>query len=128
MTLYHFCADRHVKNIIRQGLIHGGVCEPTKTGYIIHRGWMWLTTDPDPKRQSWATRKSIPYSRTAWRLTIEIPDEEIRNIYDHKTLPQLWPATVCLFRGWAGSENWRVYRGMIPKQWIKAAERMEGQA
>ena len=126
MTLYHFCADKHVKQILRQGLTIGGVAEPTNTGYLIHNGWMWLTLDPDPARQSWATRNVVKYSRTAWRLTVEIPDDELVKLYDRNTLPMLYPNTAMLFKGWPGSENWRIFHGVIPKEWIKKAEKMEG--
>ena len=125
MTLYHFCADKHVKQILRQGITIGAVSEPTATGFIIHSGYMWLTTDPDPARQSWATRVKVRYSRTAWRLTVEIPDYEWPKLYSRKTLRMRYPATDMLFAGWPGSENWRVFHGIIPKEWIVKAERME---
>ena len=125
MTLYHFCADRHVKSILRQGLKIGAVAEPTSKGFIIHNGYIWLTTDGDPARQSWATKNAIKYSRTAWRLTIEIPESETGRLYNGSTLPLLYPGARLLFEGWIGSYNWRVFHGMIPKEWIVKAERME---
>ena len=124
MRLYHFCADRHIKSIMLHGITRGGVTEPTATGYIFHDGYKWLTNDCDPRSQSWATRQRIPYSRTAWRLTIEIPDEFCDRVHDRASLVKLWPSTAALFDGWPGSENWRVYRGMIPKSWIVKAEKM----
>ena len=123
MILYHFCADRHIKNILRKGLIEGGLTEITPRGFILHTGWEWLTTDPDPKHQSWATRNIVQYDRTAWRLTIEIPDSELYRIYDRQRLQTIYPFANPLFEGWLGSENWRVYRGWIPKEYIKAYER-----
>ena len=122
MKLYHFCSSKHIKQIMRQGLTKGAVVEPTATGFYIHNGWIWLTTDPDPARQSWATRNLIGYSRTEWRLTVEIPDNSL--IYNKITLPIMWPSTRALFDGWPGSENWYVYHGIIPKEWIVKAERM----
>lgn len=126
MTFYHFCADKHVKSILRQGITMGAVAEPTTTGFIIHNGYMWLTTDPDPTRQSWATRNRVKYSRTAWRLTVEIPESELQKVFDRCEICQRWPGTLQLFEGWAGSDNWRVFYGIIPKAWITKAERMEG--
>lgn len=126
MTLYHFCADKHVKKIMREGLTIGGLAEPTVTGYILHNNYIWLTKDPDPKNQSWATRHIVKYSRTAWRLTIEIPTAFARiwllNRFD---ITMMYPACAGLLDGWPGSENWRVYNGVIPKEWIVKAERME---
>lgn len=125
MQFYHFCAERHVKKILRQGLIIGGVAIFGKTGYTLHNGYTWLTLDGDPKRQSWATRFTIPYSRTAYRLTVDIPDEYAENIMDKDALEQHLPGSEILFTGWKGSENWRVYHGTIPPDWIVKAERME---
>lgn len=125
MTLYHFCADKHVKQIMRKGLTIGVVTEPTPAGYIMHNGWIWLTTDPNPTRQSWATRHQIKYSRTAWRLTIEIPAEFIERLFDRPMLTAIYPTTYRLFDGWPGSENWRIFHGMIPREWIVKADKME---
>lgn len=50
MTLYHFCADRHIKGILHNGLMEGGLTEITPHGFILHTGWIWLTTDPDAKK------------------------------------------------------------------------------
>lgn len=32
MILYHFCADRHIKSILRSGLTKGGLTEITPHG------------------------------------------------------------------------------------------------
>lgn len=72
MILYHFCAAKHIKSILRQGLTKGALAEPTPTGFRIYYGYTWLTVDPDPNKQSWATRNAIKYDRTAWRLTIDM--------------------------------------------------------
>lgn len=124
MTLYHFCADKHVRNIMRKGLTIGAVPEPTATSYIVHNGWIWLTTDSDPAHQSWAKRFLLKYSRTAWRLTIEIPDDHLHRIHDREKLCKIYPRADMLFAGWPGSECWRVFRGDIHKSWIVKAERM----
>lgn len=126
MTLYHFCANKNIKSILRNGLSVGGLTEITPWGYIVHSGWIWLTTDPDPARQSWATRNVVRYSRTAWRLTIEIPDDELDQLYDRDRIRALYPSAALLFSGWSGSENWRVYHGIIPHGYIKASDNMEG--
>lgn len=128
MTLYHFCAEKYVGQIIRQGLTIGMVTEPTPTGYRMHNGYIWLTTDPDPTQQSWATRIKVKYSRTAYRLTVEIPDEECVRVHDRAQLRKIFPSCDVLFKHWPRSENWRVFRGMIPKEWIVKVEKMEGNA
>lgn len=118
MLLYHFCADGHIKKIRREGLTIGGVAEPTKTGYYLHGGWIWLTEEQDARMQSWATGLIVPYSRVAWRITIEIPENETERIYDRKRLCALYPNCNSLFEGWRGSERWRAFRGHIPKEWF----------
>lgn len=124
MNLYHFCADRHIKSILRTGIATGGLTEITPCGYVVHSGWVWLTIDPDPRRQSWATRNVIRYSRTAWRLTIEIPNDELCQLYNRKRIREIYPSADLLFSGWSGSDNWRIFRGSIPREYIKACDRM----
>lgn len=52
MTFYHFCADRHIKGILRNGLTEGGLTEIAPRGFVLHTGWIWLTTDPDAKNRA----------------------------------------------------------------------------
>ena len=122
MIIYHFCAKKHVKNILRHGLTIGGVMVPTKTGFDLHSGYNWLTIDKDPKAQSWNTGHIIKYNRCAYRLTIDIPmDEAVKRLYNRDQLEELFPGSGVLFDKWEGSHNWRVFKGIIPPEWIKAA-------
>lgn len=122
MTLYHFCAENAIKSIMRHGINRGYITEICEQGtYIIHGGWRWLTKDPDPGRQSWATMNAIPYTRTAWRLEIHIPHAEANRVYDKAGIIKIYPGCRKLFEGFYGSENWRVFRGSIPKEWIANA-------
>lgn len=119
MILYHFCAAKHVRSILREGLTKGGLSEFSyRTGYCLHLGWTWLTTDPDPRNQSWATKNVIKYDRTAYRLTIDIPEMECSRLYDRVGVTLLHPGCDMLFQGFPGSENWRVFHGRIPRAWI----------
>ena len=68
----------------------------------------------------------ISENRTAWRLTVNIPDSELHRLYDATALIAQYEHAAPLFDGWPGSANWRVYRGQIPRTWIVHAERMEG--
>lgn len=65
MILYHFCAAKHIKSILRQGLTKGTLAEPKPTGFRIYYGYTWLTVDPDPNKQSWATRNAINHDPAA---------------------------------------------------------------
>jgi len=125
LTLYHFCADKHVKNILKQGLCRGGVIELGPRGMVsLHTGWIWLTTNGDAKAQDWEGRVLIPYSRTAWRLTVEIPEKETDRLYDRERLLKIYPGAATLFET-PGSESYRVYRGSIPKAYIKEARKTQ---
>ena len=53
MILYHFCANRHIKNILHKGICIGGVTEILPTGYVVHPGWIWLTLNGNSKEQTW---------------------------------------------------------------------------
>ena len=123
MTLYHFCAERYRKSILTRGICVGGICVPTKTGFELYNGFQWLTADPDPERQSWATRRLVKYSRTAFRLTVEIPESAADRVMDRTAVEARFPGAGLLFMNWPGSENWRVFRGHIPPEWIVCAVR-----
>ena len=112
MKIYHFCADRLLWRILKDGLTMGGVAVPEKKGFVMYTGWVWLTCDPDP---------------TAWRLTIEIPDLWLKNIFDRQQLSEAVPGAKIVFDGYPYSEQWRAFNGRIPREWIKAAEKMEVQ-
>ena len=126
MTIYHFCSAKAVKAIRRQGIRIGAVYVPkpgdAKSVELYH-GYQWLTLDPERKNQSWATRKIVKENRTAYRLTINLPDDCV--LFDRDGLEKEIPGTGILFDGWPGSENWRVYHGWILPEWITACEKME---
>lgn len=125
MRLYHFCSDKAVKKILRNGISKGGIIEPFDTYYQFHFGYVWLTTDPDPKNQSWATNYLLDENRTEWRLTVEIPKQEENRVMDRIAVVDRFPRASLLYNGWNGSENWRVYHGLIDKRWIVKAEKMD---
>ena len=127
ITLYHFCCDRDMPGIRSQGITKGEIVGEKqnkfgKWGRVEFLGWQWLTYDKNRDRQSWATRNLIKYSRTEYRFTVEIPEKEVSQLYDRDRLAEEIPGTERLFDGWAWSENWVVYRGKIPKYWLKKLE------
>ena len=73
ITLYHFCAAHTLQSILDSGLTLG--CTPIwEDGKLrVEEKTQWLTLDGASSRQSWDTRIVLPYSRTAYRLTIVIP-------------------------------------------------------
>lgn len=118
MTLYHFTTKKYARSIRRVGLTLGVLTLPTVTGYDVQTGWIWLTVDGEAARQSWNTRNILKYSRDEVRLTVEIPAEQEHRLLDREALCGIYPEARWLFEGWAGSENWRVFHGVIPKEWI----------
>lgn len=131
MIIYHFCCERDMRGIRNKGITKGGVvCERSyrqngKIRYqpVIVNGFQWVTLDEDRNRQSWATQILLRYDRTEYRWTVEIPEKEEGQLYDRDRLAALYPGSEQAFDGWAGSENWRVFRGNIPKFWLKKLER-----
>ncbi len=126
ITLYHFCAAQDISSILGTGLTKG--CTPIWENGKLHaeRKTQWLTTDKEPGRQSWNTRHVLPYSRTAYRLTINIPSSYNKKLVSAKSFIEQYPAeNASLITGWPGSENWFVFRGIIPPSWIVGHKKME---
>lgn len=126
MNLYHFCCERDMKGIrsdgITKGVIAGEIRINGKWQPYFRPQWQWLTLDGSREEQSWATKHTIRYDRTEYRWTVEIPEAEESQLYDMERLEAAIPGTDALFLGWPGSENWRVYRGNIPRKWLKKLE------
>ncbi len=126
ITLYHFCAAHDLRSILDSGLTEG--CTPIwENGKCrVERNTQWLTADKEPSRQSWNTRHVLPYSRTAYRLTVTIPYSHRKKIIPAKDFMAQYPEeNASLVTGWPGSENWFVFRGIIPPAWIVGHKRME---
>jgi hypothetical protein len=127
MKLYHFCPAHMLDSIKRKGLTLGKypLMGDGHTTFI--DGIQWLTTESDPRKQSWATRSLIRYSRTAYRLTVDIPMSRARKLIRATDfIKNLAPEQREPVEAWPGSDDWYIYRGEIRSQWIKKIERMEG--
>ncbi len=124
MTLYHFTNGRYIQKIMHEGLTKGTVCLPGKGGFVMRKGYVWLTTDPLKEHQSWATRHLVKYDRTEYRLEIEIPDSEAGELMNAEKLDWVFPGARLLFIGWPWSEKWYVWRGFIPPGWIRDCKAM----
>ena len=130
MELYHFCREKDFRGIRAQGITKGVIPtvqrmeKHTKRKYspVLIKGWQWLTMNGERDQQSWATKELFKDDRTEYRITLEIPERELESLYDRARLLTVFPEVGPLFDGWAGSESWRVFRGAIPKYWIKAID------
>jgi hypothetical protein len=131
LRLYHFTAEHLIKPILASGLLDGKIPIFTPNGRLaLFMGLcQWLTDNGDWDAQTWATKQLISYDRTACRLTIEIPHEEMGQLfraYDFfKRLPQ--GPTQRLLTDWEGSERWYIFHGTIPPGWIRAVEKRPGE-
>lgn len=132
MILYHFCQEKDMKGILRKGICKGVVTTTQdvaaqgkeKFRYVFHEGWQWLTLDGEKEHQSWNTHVLLDYDRTEYRFTVDVPDRDAETqIYDGNRLEEAIPGAMDLFKGWDGNENWRVYRGPIPKKWLVKLEK-----
>lgn len=126
MILYHFCAAHMLPSIMKEGLTLG---RWPIIGYGLQT-WpkcQWLTQNPDPKEQSWATKNLISYDRTAYRLTVRIPDNYQKKLVRARVqMMNVPPKDRSIITEWPGSDDWYVYLGNIPPQWIDGCRKMEG--
>ena len=126
MVLYHFYAKRFLPGILRDGLTLGGT--PIIEGGMMRLqiGQQWLTSEKDPRKQSWNTHNLVTYSRTEVRLTVSIPDSYRKKLVKAtdlaKTLP---PEGRYIITDYAGSEAWYIYKGRVPPSWIVGYELMK---
>ena len=125
MVLYHFCAAHMKSAILKNGLTLGLYPIQGKRP----EDWpkcQWLTKDPEPEKQSWATRNLLSYSRTAYRLTVKIPDNYcLKKLQSaEQFVAGMSEADRKPITEYPGSENWYVYLGRIPPKWIIGCKRM----
>lgn len=126
MVLYHFCAAHAVPSILRDGLTFWMLPLYEPLGFTLEPNWQWLTTEKDPKKQSWTECNMAPYSRTAYRLTIRIPDSYRKKLIKATELVKsLREDQRHIVDDWAGSDSWYVFHGRIPPGWIIGKARCE---
>lgn len=125
MTLYHFCPAFLLDAIRAEGLTMGAFPVYKGGHYSMLMGCQWLTKDSDPKNQSWNTRNLISYSRTEYRLTIEIPESRKKKLHRATDFALNFPpeAQGIVF-DWPGHENWYIFCGKIPPAWIIGCRKM----
>lgn len=128
MNLYHFTACRFVASIKRQGITRGFVLlQGPPLPIKMTPDYRWLTANPE-WAQDWAVGTGrLPYSRTECRLTIEIPDAESYRVSEWKRVGPILTPVYDILSEFGDPENWRLFRGDIPADWI-VAEDYERQA
>ena len=128
MKLYHFCAAQMVTSILSEGLTLGRYPLISDNGTVnFIEPCQWLTTEPVADKQSWATSVPIPYSRTAYRLTVQIPNDYHKLLIHASNFEKLFKGVYApIVEGWEGSDCWYIYLGKIPPEWITDYSRPAG--
>jgi hypothetical protein len=119
MRLYHFTAEHLARKIAREGITKGAISLFDDHGHLagIERGWIWLTDDGS-WRQPWNTRNLIPYSRTAVRFTVEIPESSAQHLHSAlEVIRDRYPNSAHLLN-WPGSYHWWLYHGKVFRKWL----------
>ena len=123
VRLYHFCSEKDMRGIRRKGICKGvltNLMYSTERSFRFVAGWQWVTLNPEKDAQSWNTHILLKEDRTVYRWTVDVPDKWADCIWDEERLKGLYPWAASLFYGWPGSNDWRVFRGSIPKKWLTA--------
>ena len=117
MILYHFTAKHLARKIKKEGLTLGGLplsLNPPR----IEWGWIWLTSKSGFDQECLEGTGRLPYKRNEVRITVKFPDLALGCLYkfdEHKNLTPLYE-DMTMF---GDPENWWLYKGKIPKGWLK---------
>lgn len=131
MILYHFTSAHHIAKIRSQGLTKGVLpwAFDLKTGNpIMRRPFQWLTANPQWE-QPWCLLGNLPFSRNAWRITVNIPAEHYPKIIEWLAICRRYnPESAAELNATGGDvENWRLFFGRIPPGWFLEVTRNGGQ-
>ncbi len=123
-TLYHFASRIHMQSIKIDGLTQGAIPMGLFENPRMEYGYRWLTLNPE-KAQSWTIGSTLPYDRTEFRATVTIPTSFECNLFWWLGFcsPEKNSIHIDLNDG-GDPENWYVYRGNVPRQWIRSIRLM----
>lgn len=117
MKLYHFTAKRFVSAIEKHGLTMGRMLKSVQPLQFILKK-QWLTKNED-FAQEWAKGTGrLPYKRNEVRLTVEIPKSHEANCKPWSQMRFLTPDVAEDLSAFGDPENWYVYDGFVPPEWI----------
>lgn len=136
MKLFHYCSAEHVSQIKKEGLTKGKLTLLGRNGMpkAFLEPIQWLTQNPK-WNQSWDTGMTLPYSRTDYKIIIDIPPEKAdTDLY--KWWDGMWhhlknqsdfiesrevdlKTTFKTLNQFGDPDNWYCYWGVIPKEWFR---------
>ena len=122
MKLYHFTSTHHVDKCLQEGIKLGSIPVVEDNSFKLISGYQWLTSNPDFK-QEWANTEysTLPYDRTAHRLTIIIPKTDRKNLYKWQDVCETFNIDEYM-NAYGDPENWYVFEGRIKPSWIRSVE------
>lgn len=125
MKLYHFTSPLHVDGCKKEGICKGSIPLYQNKRFGLLPGWQWLTTNPS-FNQEWANTEfsTLPYDRTAFRLTVVIPKTAKKYLHRWLDIHDKFPTDSCL-NAFGDPENWYVFKGRIKPGWIRKVEYKE---
>lgn len=123
MILYHYTANLLRPKICAKGLTKGvlpwSMHDGKPAGLV--GGWQWLTQNPD-YNQAWAQPmpfSNLPFRRDEWRITIDIPAEQIEHlIHWPKMRDKYHPASEVFIDSFKDSQIWYLFGGVIRPSWF----------
>ena len=119
-VFYHFTSEERVESIRKSGIIKGDVPTTPTEGF----NTPWLTNDGTWASQGWG--RGSTFDKSSVRITVEVPTDDGKLEYwpdlaENEKVSESWYNTLDEAAG-GGSENWYVYRGKIPSDWITNIE------
>lgn len=121
MRLYHFTAARFVPSIRRDGITRGFVLVSYEPLALLD-DYRWLTVN-GLWSQEWAEGTGrLPYRRDEVRITVNVPASHENRVHDWTVVGKLISLEWQMLNMFGDPENWRLYRGDIPKSWLSTIE------
>jgi hypothetical protein len=116
MKVYHFTARHLLAGCLNEGLTKGMIPLFDDVGNpYVAPGWQWVTTNPNWD-QAWDSGTTLPYSRTAHRLTVKVPKAHGWRLHRWRRVVPGYMAEVLGAEG--DPENWLLFHGRIKPAWI----------
>lgn len=123
--LYHFCAERFLKSIRKNGIRFGKIpygipYDETRMKVKFLTGYQWLTSNPE-FNQSWNENSSLSYDRTEYRITVNLPNEVRHCLLKWTEFGKDNPLYNDLSL-YGDSENWYLFKGVVIPYWFSKIE------